>query len=235
MLKKLIVKNFALIDDLEIEFYHGLNVLTGETGSGKSILMESLNLLFGARADSCFIRDNTKSAVVSACFELDDNTSLYFNNKKEITIFREIDNKNGNIIKLDNESISLNKLREYSRYLGSFFSQDDSHIALDNDNLISYIDKMDYANQNAIINDYLLTRNDYYNLKKKYESLLEKKNITLSYEEKYKEQLKELTAFNVTIDEDISLKELILKISHLDKIKSSLLEVSSICDNEYFS
>jgi len=64
MLKSLRVRNFALIDDLEMNFESGLTALTGETGAGKSIILESLQLLFGKRSDSTMIRHGEQKAIV---------------------------------------------------------------------------------------------------------------------------------------------------------------------------
>ncbi len=76
MLKELRIKNLAIIDDLKVVFEEGLNVLTGETGAGKSIIVDSLNLAFGSRAQSDFIRSGEKEAVIQAYFEARDIESL---------------------------------------------------------------------------------------------------------------------------------------------------------------
>ncbi len=76
MLKKLTVKDYALIDSLEVEFAPGLNILTGETGAGKSILIGALGLVLGERADSDSVRSGAKAAVVEAEFVLDKNKDL---------------------------------------------------------------------------------------------------------------------------------------------------------------
>ncbi len=72
MLKELRIKNLAIIDDLQVRFEKGFNVLTGETGAGKSIIVDSLNLALGSRAHSDLIRTGEKEAVVQAYFEVED-------------------------------------------------------------------------------------------------------------------------------------------------------------------
>jgi DNA repair protein RecN (Recombination protein N) len=72
MLKELWIKNLAIIDDLKVGFEEGLNVLTGETGTGKSIIVDSLNLVFGSRAQAEFVRSGEKEAVIQAYFEVGD-------------------------------------------------------------------------------------------------------------------------------------------------------------------
>ena len=71
MLKELRIKNLAIIDDLRVRFDKGLNVITGETGAGKSIIVDSLGLALGSRAQSDFIRSGEKEAVIQAYFEAD--------------------------------------------------------------------------------------------------------------------------------------------------------------------
>ena len=70
MLKELLIKNFAIIDDLSIRFEDGLTVLSGETGAGKSIIINAVNLILGARASAKMIRDGFETAELSAFFEI---------------------------------------------------------------------------------------------------------------------------------------------------------------------
>ena len=70
MLLELSIKNVALIDELRVEFAPGLNVLTGETGAGKSILVDSVNLMLGGRAERDIVRTGTDKAVVQALFDV---------------------------------------------------------------------------------------------------------------------------------------------------------------------
>ena len=72
MLSRLTVSNLAVVEKAEIEFAPGLNVLTGETGAGKSVLMGALGLLLGARADASVVRDGAKEARVEAVFSVSD-------------------------------------------------------------------------------------------------------------------------------------------------------------------
>ena len=82
MLNELHIENIAVIEKADICFEPGLNILTGETGAGKSILIEALFLLIGSRASKDLIRKNNKSAFISAAFDIS-------NNKKAITFLKE--------------------------------------------------------------------------------------------------------------------------------------------------
>ena len=74
MLKKLTIKNIALIDKAEIEFCEGLNVMSGETGAGKSVILDSINFALGAKADKSMIRYGESDCYVQAVFSVDENS-----------------------------------------------------------------------------------------------------------------------------------------------------------------
>ena len=76
MLKTLLIKNYALIEEIEVEFESGLNIITGETGAGKSILIDALSLVLGERASSEVIRRGADKAVVEAVFGISGNKRL---------------------------------------------------------------------------------------------------------------------------------------------------------------
>ena len=101
MLKRLSISNYALIDQLEIDFEQGLTIITGETGAGKSIILGALSLILGERADSTSIRDKERKTVVEATFSIEDyNLEVFFrdndldNFDEELIVRREI-NPNG--------------------------------------------------------------------------------------------------------------------------------------------
>ena len=74
MLQEIYIKNFVLIDELRMTFYQGLNVLTGETGAGKSIIIDALGLIIGGRINNDFIRDENQRAIIESVFSLDNNS-----------------------------------------------------------------------------------------------------------------------------------------------------------------
>ena len=85
MLESLKVKNVALIDESEVTFGEGLNILTGETGAGKSILIDSINLALGAKADSSLIRQGAEYAYVELCFQVNNASAIQ--KLKELEVF----------------------------------------------------------------------------------------------------------------------------------------------------
>ena len=90
MLKKLTIKNLALIDNAEIDFTKGLNILSGETGAGKSVIIDSLNFVLGAKADRSLIRSGEEECFVKAIFDVSDNDYI-FEVYKEVDLEQEDD------------------------------------------------------------------------------------------------------------------------------------------------
>lgn len=103
MLKTIRIKNFAIIEDLELELSHGLNIFTGETGAGKSIVIDAMNFLLGERMGSSVIRTGSNFASVQGIFEKED---------EEILFSRELNISGRNLCKLNDELVTLVRLKE---------------------------------------------------------------------------------------------------------------------------
>ena len=86
MLKQLTIKNLAIIDDITIDFEENLNVLTGETGAGKSIIIDAISLIFGARANSEIIANGKDNAFISAALYLKDDVAKYINENYDLDV-----------------------------------------------------------------------------------------------------------------------------------------------------
>ena len=147
MLDSLSVKNFALIKEAHIDFKNNLNVLTGETGSGKSILIGSINLALGMRASKDVMRNETEDTVVSIVFYIKDKNLI--ENLKEmdipidedgkIIIYRKI-TKDKNITKINDEPSTLNKIKELTEKLIDIYGQHDGESLRKNSRHIQFLD-----------------------------------------------------------------------------------------------
>ncbi len=133
MLKSLSIRNVVLIDSLDIEFSNGLIVLTGETGAGKSILMDSLGLLTGARSESSLIRSGADKLSVTGVFEVDRQNKIYSLAKEydleiddDIIIKRTITADGKNKISFNDQPVTLKLLRILSQCLIEIHGQHDS-------------------------------------------------------------------------------------------------------------
>ena len=147
MLDSLAVKNFALIKEAHIDFKNNLNVLTGETGSGKSILIGSINLALGMRASKDVMRDEKEDTVVSIEFSISDNSlieklkDLDVNVAEDgkVIIYRKI-TKDKNITKINDEPSTLNKIKEVTEKLINIYGQHDGESLRKNAKHITFLD-----------------------------------------------------------------------------------------------
>lgn len=147
MLESLAVKNFALIKEAHIDFKNNLNVLTGETGSGKSILIGSINLALGMRASKDYMRDENEDTTVSIAFEVKDKATLEsikgmdipVEEDGRVIIYRRI-TKDKNIAKINDEPSTLNKIKEVTEKLIDIYGQHDGESLRKNARHIEFLD-----------------------------------------------------------------------------------------------
>lgn len=136
MIKQLHISNYALIDSLDIDFQPGLNIITGETGAGKSIMLGALSMLLGARGDNRAIKRNDKKSVIECLFTSDSNSSLkkYFKDNdiewddSGIILRREISSSGRSRAFVNDTPVTLNALREVSMHLVDIHSQQQNQL-----------------------------------------------------------------------------------------------------------
>ena len=136
MIKQLQISNYALIDSLDIEFQPGLNIITGETGAGKSIMLGALSMLLGARGDNRSIKRNDKKSVIECLFTADSNLPLkkYFKDNDiewddcGIILRREISPSGRSRAFVNDTPVSLSALREVSMHLVDIHSQQQNQL-----------------------------------------------------------------------------------------------------------
>src|SRR6266850_3332980 len=144
MLRFLRVRNFALIDQLELHFEEGFNLLSGETGAGKSIIVDALGLLAGAKASSEMVRTGESRAIVEAVFESDLKAELdrlgLDSDDSEIIIRREISSDERNRVYINNQPTTVSALRELAPSLLDIHGQHEQQTLLDNTSQLALID-----------------------------------------------------------------------------------------------
>lgn len=131
MIDHISIKNFAIIENTEVDFDDGLNIITGETGSGKSIAIEAVSLALGSRADTSAIRTGTDKAVVQLCGSLDG---------EEIVITREVSASGKNLCRLNGEIVTLSQLNAVSHRLADIHGQYDNQSLLNPEYHITLLD-----------------------------------------------------------------------------------------------
>lgn len=147
MLKNLIINNIALIDRLDIDFQSGLTVLSGETGSGKSIIIDSLAFVLGERADKTLIKYGEESAEVTALFEAETDCPVLaklaeygYGADTEILLNRKMSVSGKNEIRINGKTATLSMLKEICSELSDIFGQGQHLSLLDEKNQLSVLD-----------------------------------------------------------------------------------------------
>jgi DNA repair protein RecN (Recombination protein N) len=149
MLLEMYIKNFVLIEEQRLEFNAGLNVLSGETGAGKSIIMDALGLVLGERSRNDYVRDESKKAVVEAVFAIQPESEAFLflleqglieDDNPEAVLSREIFANGRNTARVNGRNVSISTLKYLGSLLVDMQSQDDRHDFLQADKYLDYVD-----------------------------------------------------------------------------------------------
>ncbi len=178
MISNLKISNIAIIKEAVVDFNNGLNVLTGETGAGKSIIIDSINAILGERTSRELIRTGSNNAEVTAYFEDINNNVIEVLNElglsceedNSLLISRKISLDGKNICKVNGTTINVSMLKRLGQSLVNVHGQLDNHNLLNEELHYTYIDN--YAENNKIKDKYLSAYNDYCETKKRYNSLI---------------------------------------------------------------
>ena len=238
MLKNLSIKNYALIDDLNVDFNNGLTIITGETGAGKSILINALSLLLGKRSDSSSINNLNKKCIVEATFDLANYNlkNIFADNNLDYdtdTIIRREILPSGKSRAFVNDSpVVLNQLSSISQYIIDIHSQHQNFDLVNIDFQFDVIDSV--SNNYKLLKEYKVKFLKY-KIYKSELKLLKNSKLELSKAYDYNNHLlEEINNLNVS---DISLDDLensYKELSNFEDIKSDLNLSSSILnDNEH--
>ena len=149
MLVELDIKNFAIIKSLKVRFQEKMTVIIGETGAGKSIIIDAVSLLMGGRGQKEMIRSGEKKAVITGLFELDNQKEKIAqlcdqyglpHADDQLVISRELAAKGSNIVRINGQLTTINVLREIGHYLVDIHGQHDQQILMDQDRQIDLVD-----------------------------------------------------------------------------------------------
>ena len=148
MLLQLSISNLALIDAMSIDFAPGMNVMTGETGAGKSIVVDAVNLVLGERADRELIANGKQKARVEAVFDIADNEKVKTllaemdleGDEDTASISRELTSAGKNICRINGTVVPLQTLRQVSAQLLDIHGQHEHQLLLDSRNHLGYLD-----------------------------------------------------------------------------------------------
>ena len=149
MLVELDIKNFAIIKALKVRFQEHMTVLIGETGAGKSIIIDAVSLLMGGRSQKEMVRSGEKKAVITGLFEIDNQATKITElceqyglpiSDGQLVISRELAVKGRNVVRINGQLTTINVLRELGYYLVDIHGQNDQQILMDQDRQIDLVD-----------------------------------------------------------------------------------------------
>lgn len=237
-LKSLKLQNFATFENQEIIFDVKFNAIVGETGSGKSLILDALQIIFGARADKKLIRKNADFSAIEAVFSSNDSKiKEYFNDighpfeSDEIVVKRVIFANESSKSYLNFQSCPASTLTAFSKRFVDLVGQFENQKLLSEDYQLILLDS--YSNLNNEILEYQNLFNELSSCKNKYSELLNEKNIRAQREDYIRFQIEELEKLNPRVEDEVNLlkmKDMILNIEKRQQTIGSL--ASAISDDD---
>lgn len=234
MLTYLAVKNIAVIEKVSLEFEKGLNVITGETGAGKSVLVGALKYLTGDRLGKVSPRNPSEKFSSEGIFadELNIESELkeQYEIDDELILFRETDENAKNKAFINGRAAPVNKLKDVSEYLIDIHGQHENQFLFNPARHLSFIDFfVEDSLKTEFTNKYKLYREKSDNL----ENIKKNKENIIKMQEMYKMQYNELSSYNIDLEKDSQLEERIKFLSNIEKVKEAVTSsMEALSDGE---
>lgn len=237
MLKQLYIRNFTLIDTLDIELKPGFSVITGETGAGKSIILGAIGLLLGQRADAKNIKQGADKCIIEAHFDLSKySLEVFFENNDieydahDTIIRRELTSAGKSRAFINDTPVSLAILKELGEQLVDIHSQHQNLLLNKQDFQLNVVDII--ANNNDLLSQYRTAYNKYQETKKKLENLILEIEQNRSNSDFLRFQYEELCDAKLYDGEQEELEQKQATMSHAEEIKSALYEADNSINAE---
>jgi DNA repair protein RecN (Recombination protein N) len=240
MIKTLSIRNYAIIDSLEIDFTKGFTTITGETGAGKSIMLGALNLLLGHRFESVNFKNQSLKCIVEGVFQVSDlNIEDFFmkynlDYEDNLIIRREFVFEGKSRSFINDTPVKLDILKDLSFFLVDIHSQHENlliHNATFQINLLDNFSRYEFPEFTRIVSDYSSDFNSLQKLKLDYEhfdGLLKNPDLDFEYNQ---EIVGEIDALNLQLNEKEQLELEYKKINNIHNIKSILSEIIFLFEN----
>ena len=251
MISTLHIKNIGIIDDLSINLNEGLNILTGETGAGKTLIIDSLGIISGERFSKEMIRNGEDYSYVEACFYLPQNEQAIDGN---IIVSREIYANGRNMCKINGRMVTVNELKSFMQNIVDIHGQHDNQYLLNPSTHIEYLDNFSYHELKQYKEEYRNLYQEYLEIKKelknnygdekekqrkldllKYQfDEIEKANLKLGEDEEL-ESKREIILNSEKINENLNIADLEISEKAIDSINTAIraLEKIESFDNHY--
>lgn len=231
MLAELSIKNFAIIEALSVSFQKGLTVLTGETGAGKSIIIDAISLVAGGRGSAEFVRFGCKKAEIEGLFLLDNEEHPCIEKSGElgieisdgmVVLQREILMSGKSICRINGKLVTLGILREVGRTLIDIHGQHEHQDLMNEDRHLPMIDQFDEKTTIPAIEEYQRLYNQFLQLKKQLKGLNENEQKMAHRLDLIQFQLTEIKNANLEPGEEEKLVDEKIQLSNFEKIHTSV-------------
>lgn len=226
MLRELSIENLAVIEKASIAFDDKLNVFTGETGAGKSILIGGINAILGGRVSKDIVRAGTEKAVVTGLFDdlpesvkakLSDNG---FAVDDELLLQRDIHADGKSTARINGRATTVAILRDIASELIDIHGQHDNRLLMDEDNQREILDS--YGKNSGLLSEYATAFKEFSALSRKIKEVSRKKTESLEKAELLRERLEELDRYNFSADEEETVKQKIEELRNAEYISENL-------------
>lgn len=227
MLKEITIKNFAIIEHLEVTFESGLTVLTGETGAGKSIIIDAVQLLAGGRGSQGFIRHGADKAELEGLFMIEDDTHPVVSALKDfgieteegaVILRRDINTHGKSVCRINGKLVTIAIMREIGSQLIDIHGQHENQELMHERRHIHLLDQFAGEKMEAAYHNYLELYSQYVKLKKKLETANENEQQIAQRIDVYSFQLKEINDANLVIGEEEALEDERRKLQNFSRL-----------------
>lgn len=243
MLVELDIQNFAIIKSLKIKFQPQMTVLIGETGAGKSILIDALSLLLGHRAQKEMVRSGQSKAVVTGLFTLQDDEMREVEqiaadyglpmDGDDLIISREISSKGRNVIRINGQLTTITALAKIGEYLVDIHGQNDQQMLMDQSRQIDLVDEYAGKDFKPLLGKYQAEYQTWQSLNQRLEHLRRDSRELAQRQDILQFQVEELTQADLTDEqEDQNLEDEFNKLNNYQKIAESANFMIQLFDDD---
>ncbi|MNB73186.1 DNA repair protein RecN [compost metagenome] len=231
MLETLSIRNLAVVESVDVHFYPGFHVLTGETGAGKSIIIDALGMIAGARGSADSIRYGCEKAEMEALFNLPDDHSVWATlerlgiraqKEEHLIIRRELNAQGKSTSRVNGQMVNLTMLREIGEQLVNIHGQHEHQNLLRPDRHLSLLDTYGEAVIGPLKADYQVKYSKFAAVEKELRELQDSSQRTYQMLDLYRFQLEEISAAALKPGEDELLSDERVKLAHSEKMMDSI-------------
>ena len=242
MLLEISIKNFAIIEEISLNFEQGMTVLTGETGAGKSIIIDAMNMMLGSRATTDVIRHGASKAEIEGLFAIEQSKALVeifeqqgLDMTEELIIRREIFQNGRSVSRINGQMVNLSVLRAVGQHLVDIHGQHDQEELMRPQLHIAMLDEFGADVFFKLKADYQQTFDQYRQLRKQVLTIQKNQEENKARIDMLEYQIAEIEAANLKAGEDLALNQERDKLLNHKQIADTLTNAYAMLDDEEFS